>query len=277
MSSLSKLKLMKLTSVEREYREKYPALNKIASSLDNTIIVDELSVRKQVDRINTADQLDFSKIKFNDISFITTDFVPPECLNEELEKLFGTKKEDIINTALKLFNSHSYNSIGVDRIISESGVAKMTFYKYFPSKEKLIEECLLQRNINLQISLNETLAQCDQSNYLEQIESIFKWYNAWFQSEDFNGCMFQKAFEEVIKIYPSTLEPATQYKIWLTALIQNLLTHLDIRSPTHLATLIVIILDGITIQAHVNKNSVEMSEYWTRVEHLINFEKQITS
>lgn len=145
-----------------------------------------------------------------------------------------SKKEDIINTALKLFNSHSYNSIGVDRIISESGVAKMTFYKYFPSKEKLIEECLLQRNINLQISLNETLAQCDQSNYLEQIESIFKWYNAWFQSEDFNGCMFQKALEEVIIIYPSTLEPATQYKIWLTALIQNLLTHLDIRSPTHL-------------------------------------------
>ena len=188
-----------------------------------------------------------------------------------------SKKEDIINTALKLFNSHSYNSIGVDRIISESGVAKMTFYKYFPSKEKLIEECLLQRNINLQISLNETLAQCDQSNYLEQIESIFKWYNAWFQSEDFNGCMFQKALEEVIKIYPSTLEPATQYKIWLTALIQNLLTHLDIRSPTHLATLIVSILDGITIQAHVNKNSVEMSEYWTRVEHLINFEKQIAS
>ena len=52
-----------------------------------------------------------------------------------------SKKEDIINTALNLFNSHSYNSIGVDRIISESGVAKMTFYKYFPSKAKLIEEC----------------------------------------------------------------------------------------------------------------------------------------
>ena len=76
-----------------------------------------------------------------------------------------SKKEDIINTALKLFNSHSYNSIGVDRIISESGVAKMTFYKYFPSKEKLIEECLLKRNANLQSSLNQTLAECDPTNH----------------------------------------------------------------------------------------------------------------
>ena len=48
-----------------------------------------------------------------------------------------SKKEDIINTALKLFNSHSYNSIGVDRIISESGVAKMTFYKILPIKGKI--------------------------------------------------------------------------------------------------------------------------------------------
>lgn len=84
-----------------------------------------------------------------------------------------SKKEDIINTALKLFNSHSYNSIGVDRIISESGVAKMTFYKYFPSKEKLIEECLLKRNANLQSSLNQTLAECDPTNHLAQIEAIF--------------------------------------------------------------------------------------------------------
>lgn len=53
-----------------------------------------------------------------------------------------SKKEDIIITALNLFNRYNYSSVGVDRIISESGVAKMTFYKYFPSKEKLIEECL---------------------------------------------------------------------------------------------------------------------------------------
>ncbi len=96
MSSLSKLKLMKLTSVEREYRDKYPALNKIASSLDNTIIVDQMTVRKQVDRINTADQLDFSKIQFNDISFITSDFVPPECLDEELEKLAGIQLHIVV-------------------------------------------------------------------------------------------------------------------------------------------------------------------------------------
>lgn len=186
-----------------------------------------------------------------------------------------SKKEDIITTALRLFNSHSYNSIGVDRIISESGVAKMTFYKYFPSKEKLIEECLTQRNINLQTSLNASLQPYDPEDYLGKIKAIFKWYEAWFNAEDFHGCMFQKALEEVIKLYPSTVEPATQYKIWLTSLIEDLLIDLNINNPTHLATLIVSILDGVTIQAHINKSSVQMDEYWKRVEQLISFEQAL--
>ena len=79
----------------------------------------------------------------------------------------------------------------MDRIISESGVAKMTFYKYFPSKAKLIEECLVTRNQNLQQSLEATIAACDPSDYLSHIRAIFEWYHAWFHSADFNGCMFQ--------------------------------------------------------------------------------------
>ena len=84
-----------------------------------------------------------------------------------------SKKDDIISTALHLFNSYSYNSIGIDRIISESGVAKMTFYKYFPSKAKLIEECLHRRNMNLQESLDAAIAQCPAEEYLDHIKTIF--------------------------------------------------------------------------------------------------------
>ena len=140
-----------------------------------------------------------------------------------------SKKEDIINTALNLFNSHSYNSIGVDRIISESGVAKMTFYKYFPSKAKLIEECLVTRNQNLQQSLEATIAACDPSDYLSHIRAILEWYHAWFHSADFNGCMFQKAVEEISKIYPSSLQPAIDYKEWLKGKLCQALNRLGVK------------------------------------------------
>ncbi|MFA2872516.1 TetR/AcrR family transcriptional regulator, partial [Acinetobacter pittii] len=84
-----------------------------------------------------------------------------------------SKKDDIINTALRLFNSYSYNSIGVDlggrRIIKK----KMTFYKHFPSKEKLIEECLLLRNTLLQNSLTSALSKHDELDPLARIKAVF--------------------------------------------------------------------------------------------------------
>jgi len=55
----------------------------------------------------------------------------------EIKESEVNKKQDIILTAIKLFNANSFSSIGVDQIVHDSGVAKMTFYKHFPSKEKL--------------------------------------------------------------------------------------------------------------------------------------------
>ncbi|HAV5336464.1 TetR family transcriptional regulator [Acinetobacter baumannii] len=34
-------------------------------------------------------------------------------------------------TAIRLFNQESYTTVGMDRIFAESGVSKMTVYKYF--------------------------------------------------------------------------------------------------------------------------------------------------
>jgi AcrR family transcriptional regulator len=47
-------------------------------------------------------------------------------------------RERILETAANLFYAQGYRAVGVDKIIADSGVAKMTFYKHFPSKDDLI-------------------------------------------------------------------------------------------------------------------------------------------
>ena len=47
-------------------------------------------------------------------------------------------RERILKTASDLFYRFSIHTVGIDRIIAESGVAKMTFYKHFPSKDELV-------------------------------------------------------------------------------------------------------------------------------------------
>lgn len=47
-------------------------------------------------------------------------------------------RDRIIDVAGPLFYREGYRAIGVDRVIAEAGVAKATFYKYFPAKDDLI-------------------------------------------------------------------------------------------------------------------------------------------
>jgi AcrR family transcriptional regulator len=49
-------------------------------------------------------------------------------------------------TAADLFYKHGIHAVGIDRIIRESGAARMTFYKYFPSKSNLVATYLSHKN-----------------------------------------------------------------------------------------------------------------------------------
>jgi AcrR family transcriptional regulator len=47
-------------------------------------------------------------------------------------------RERILQTASSLFYRDGYRATGIDKVIADSGVAKATFYKHFPSKDDLI-------------------------------------------------------------------------------------------------------------------------------------------
>ena len=52
------------------------------------------------------------------------------------------KREQLLSTAVDLFYREGYHATGIDRILAESGVAKMTLYKHFRSKDELIMAAL---------------------------------------------------------------------------------------------------------------------------------------
>lgn len=183
-----------------------------------------------------------------------------------------SKKEDIIQTALYLFNRFSYSSIGVDRIILESGVAKMTFYKHFPSKELLIEACLIRRSENIQTAILSELDCYQKEDYLGRVKAIYNWHINWFKSEDFNGCMFQKATVEILKRYPSIMEPIENYRVWLHDLSEDLFFKLKVTQPHILSSMFINILDGMTVYANMSQDYDQIEQSWKYIERLITFD-----
>lgn len=182
-----------------------------------------------------------------------------------------SKRDTIITTATALFNQKSYNSIGVDRIIAESNVAKMTFYKYFPSKEKLIESCLYKRNTDIQSAILDRINTSDTP--LTQLRSLFNWYIDWIHTEDFNGCLFKKATMEIVQLYPSVKNPINEYREWIYSLVFSILIKLKISDPAALTALFLNILDGVINDGTIDKNLINSDKTWFYIQKIIELEK----
>ena len=181
-----------------------------------------------------------------------------------------TKRENIITTAITLFNQKSYTSVGVDRIIAESNVAKMTFYKYFSSKENLIEECLHERNLEIQSSIFEKINNLN--NPLIRIKNIFNWYVDWINTDDFNGCLFKKATFELLQLYPSIKDQVNEYREWIYKLVFSTFLELEIKDAHTLTNIFLNIIDGLIIDGTINKSQINSEQTWSYINKLINFE-----
>ena len=181
-----------------------------------------------------------------------------------------SKRETIITTAMTLFNQKSYTSIGIDKIIAESNVAKMTFYKYFSSKEILIEECLQRRILEVQASLLDKVNSVN--NPLNKLKSVFNWYIDWINTEDFNGCLFKKATIEVLQMYPSVKVQVNKYRNWIYNVVFEIFSDLEIEDPKVISSLFLNIIDGLIINATVNKPEINPEETWSYINKLIELE-----
>ena len=65
-----------------------------------------------------------------------------------LDKLPVRKR--ILTSATRLFYRQGIKNTGINQIITESNVAKASFYQYFPSKDRLILACLDEYNALVQ-------------------------------------------------------------------------------------------------------------------------------
>ncbi|MBX4861066.1 TetR/AcrR family transcriptional regulator [Rhizobium sophorae] len=104
------------------------------------------------------------------------------------------KRQHIVETAYRLFKRDGFHATGIDKIIAEAAVAKMTMYRHFPSKDGLIVEVLDWRAERFKRQLDR-LAEAALSPQ-ESILAIFEWHERWFDSPDFHGCLFQHALAE---------------------------------------------------------------------------------
>ena len=106
-------------------------------------------------------------------------------------------RERILETAYELFSRHGTKAVGVDRIIAESGAAKMTLYRNFASKDELILAFLQRREERWTRAWLQSEAEARADTAAGRLLAIFDVFGEWFAREDFEGCSFINVMLEI--------------------------------------------------------------------------------
>jgi AcrR family transcriptional regulator len=160
------------------------------------------------------------------------------------------RREHLLDTALRLFQHEGFHAVGIDRILAEAGVAKMTLYKHFGSKQALIVAALERKNAQFFARLRASLDGVP-GGPRERLMAVFDIFGAWFAEPDFHGCLFVKAAGE----YPGLGDPihaaAADYKRRVLGELVELAREAGAPSPRLLAQRLMLLLEGATALAQV--------------------------
>lgn len=159
------------------------------------------------------------------------------------------KREHLVKTALELFYKDGFHSTGIDKILRESGVAKMTLYKHFRSKDDLILAALQERDRQFRewfVKELESMAKSPQ----EKLLATFDVLELWFQG-DFRGCMFINASAEFSDKNEDIHRFSGEHKKLMIDYLTEIAKAAEVPDPATLAFQLSVLMEGAIVLAHV--------------------------
>lgn len=159
-------------------------------------------------------------------------------------------RDRILVTAHDLFYAGGVRATGVDRIIAESGVAKLTFYRHFPSKDELVMAFLNYRHERWMAWFVDALGRHGATSG-GGLLPLLKTMKEWFEDPVFRGCAFINVVAEMGGSQPGMMRIAQSHKDDMLRVIEDLLP----AANAGLANAAAMAVDGAIVRAQMEAAS----------------------
>ena len=155
-------------------------------------------------------------------------------------------REKLIRTAQRLFYRNGIHATGVDKIVAEAGVAKMTLYKHFKTKNDLVLAALRRADEEFRNSLMRTVERKGRTP-LDRLLALFDALHEWCAQDDFPGCHFINAAAEFSSHDHPIHVAAANHKKLVLAYVVELATAAKLPNPAQTAKQLFLLMQGAIV------------------------------
>lgn len=165
----------------------------------------------------------------------------------------STTRQQILETASELFYQKGIQHVGINEVIAVSGVAKRTLYRWFTSKDQLIEEVMKYRATQW-LSWFENAVSKEGSTAKERLLATFDVLQDWYADPKFRGCPFINAVLEIADASHPAHKVSVRVRESIRTYVMKLASEAGLKNPLFFSQQYLLLIGGASLMATIEGN-----------------------
>lgn len=176
-------------------------------------------------------------------------------------------RDRLLATASRVFYGEGIRGVGVDRVVTEAGVTRATFYRHFPGKDDLVEAYL--RAVDAAVRARVGEVPDGQGAAADLVRAIARGIGDELCGTGFRGCPFINAAAE----YPDPASPVrravVEHRTWLGETLVSAFRAAGAPDPAEAARRFVVLRDGAMVAGYLGDPEAARATLLAAVEDLL--------
>ena len=152
-------------------------------------------------------------------------------------------RQRILDAAIPLFYQQGARAVGIDTVIAKSGVAKMSLYRNFRSKDELIAACLDERDRGYWAWFDRVVAG-HPGDPREQLRGVIRGVAKRTSKPGYRGCFFLNTATDYVDRWHPGRKLAVRHKQKLASRLLKICRLLPVQDPLALSRQLVLLING---------------------------------
>jgi AcrR family transcriptional regulator len=166
----------------------------------------------------------------------------------------AASRERLLEAAIRLFCRSGIAATSIDAVVAESGIARMTLYNQFGSKDQLVRAALQHEGAAWRGWFFTRLAEIGGSAR-DRLIGVFDILAEWFCRDDYFGCAFMNAILEARNNDETLLAITVAHKAQVLEQLRALAAAAGATEPDALAQQIDLLMDGAIVKALIKRSA----------------------